>query len=280
MTDGRSYRSPGAFRTALTDKLRDLATRSRWSLQQLQRQMAYDRLLQRLYLVDEGWIIKGATALLARDIGVRGTIDIDVYREVAREIAERDLRRAAALDIGDWFSFEIGAPRPVVNSGGVRLPVTALVGNTVWVQFHVDLVGTDLRMTGQPEDVPPLARVVMPRRGAARISRLPARRPCGGQGVRDHRAAWSHGGAVDSIPGPRRPCCHRPCCVGGGGVPDGRAAIRGAAPRPAAAGAVRCPSPGPVGIRLRRRGRALPPADRSNAGRSPGHGHTVSRSTP
>ena len=162
MTDGRSYGSPGAFRTALTDKLRDLATRSRWSLQQLQRQMAYDRLLERLYLVDEGWIIKGATALLARDIGVRGTIDIDVYREVAREIAERDLRRAAGLDIGDWFRFEIGPPRPVVNSGGVRLPVTALVGNTVWVQFHVDLVGTDLRMTGQPEDVPPLARVVMP----------------------------------------------------------------------------------------------------------------------
>jgi len=40
--------------------------------------------------------------------------------------------------------------------------VTALVGNTVWVRFHVDLVGTDLRMTGEPEDVPPLARVVMP----------------------------------------------------------------------------------------------------------------------
>ena len=45
--------------------------------------MAYDRLLERLNLVDEGWIIKGATALLARDIGVRGTIDIDLYREVA-----------------------------------------------------------------------------------------------------------------------------------------------------------------------------------------------------
>jgi hypothetical protein len=162
MTDGRSYGSPAAFRQALTNKLRDLASRSRWTLQQLQRQMAYDRLLERLYLVDEGWIIKGATALLARDIGVRGTIDIDVYREVAREIAEVDVRRAAVLDIGDWFRFEIGPPRPVVDTGGVRLPVTALVGNTVWVQFHVDLVGTDLRMTGEPEDVPPLARVVMP----------------------------------------------------------------------------------------------------------------------
>jgi Nucleotidyl transferase AbiEii toxin, Type IV TA system len=162
MTDSRSYGSPAAFRQALTSKLSDLASRSRWTLQQLQRQMAYDRLLERLYLVDEGWIIKGATALLARGIGVRGTIEVGVYREVAREISERDLRRAAALDIGDWFRFEIGPPRPVVDTGGVRLPVTALVGNTVWVQFHVDLVGTDLRMTGEPEDVPPLARVVMP----------------------------------------------------------------------------------------------------------------------
>ena len=162
MTGGRSYGSPGAFRRALTDKLRVLAARSRWTLQQLQRQMAYDRLLERLYLVAEGWIIKGATALLARDIGVRGTIDIDLYREVAREIAEADLRGAAALDIGDWFRFEIGYPRPLADTGGVRLPVKAFVGNTEWAAFHVDLVGEDHRMTGDPEDVPPLARVVMP----------------------------------------------------------------------------------------------------------------------
>ena len=99
-----------------------LAAGSRWTLQQLQRQMAYDWLLERLYLVDEGWIIKGATALLAREIGVRGTLDIDLYREVAREIAVADLREAAALDLGDWFRFEIGPPRPLADTGGVRLP--------------------------------------------------------------------------------------------------------------------------------------------------------------
>jgi hypothetical protein len=49
-----------------------------WTLQQLRRQVAYDRLLERLYLVDEGWIIKGATALLARDLGVRGSLDVEV----------------------------------------------------------------------------------------------------------------------------------------------------------------------------------------------------------
>src|SRR3989475_6062268 len=113
MTATRSYGSPAAFRRALTDRLKTKAESSRWTLPYLQRQMAYDRLLERLYLVDEGWVVKGATALLARDIGVRATIDIDVYREAAREVAEAELRAAAGKDIGDWFGFELGAGRPV-----------------------------------------------------------------------------------------------------------------------------------------------------------------------
>jgi hypothetical protein len=78
------YRTPAAFRRAPTDRLRELAKESRWDLPQLQRQMAYDRLLERLYLVDDGWGVKGAIALLARDIGVRASKDIDVYRAFAR----------------------------------------------------------------------------------------------------------------------------------------------------------------------------------------------------
>jgi hypothetical protein len=163
MSETRGYGSPAAFRRALTDKLRAKAETSRWALPQLQRQMAYDRLLERLYLVDDGWVVKGATALLARDIGVRATIDIDVYREAAREEAEAELRAAAIKDIGDWFSFELGASRPVAaGAPGVRIPVRAFIGSTVWVSFNVDLVGSDLRMTGEPDPVPPLARVVMP----------------------------------------------------------------------------------------------------------------------
>lgn len=52
----RSGVSPAAFRPALTDRLRGQAASGRWTLAQLQRQMAYDRLLERLYLVDEQWI--------------------------------------------------------------------------------------------------------------------------------------------------------------------------------------------------------------------------------
>ncbi len=124
MNRHRSYGGPAEFRRALTDKLREKAAGSRWNLPQLQRQMAYDRLLERLYLVDEGWVVKGATALLAREIGVRATIDVDVYREAAGEVAEADLRKAAASDIADWFRFEVGGARPVGGAAnGVRFPV-------------------------------------------------------------------------------------------------------------------------------------------------------------
>ena len=98
----------GGVRAALTDRVAQTARKSRWTAQQLQRQVAYDRLLERLYLVDDGWVVKGATALLARDLGMRGSLDVDLYREVGREVAETDLRRAAALDVGDWFRFEVG----------------------------------------------------------------------------------------------------------------------------------------------------------------------------
>ena len=163
MTSANQYRTPGAFRAALTAKLKNLAQHGRWAFPQLQRQIAYDRLLARLYLHDDQWIVKGATALLARDLGVRATNDVDLFRRASVEAAEAVLREAASRDIGDWFRVEIG----VGGSAGegcdaIRLPVTASVGSTVWQKFHVDLTGDSLRMTGQPDDVPPLARLGMP----------------------------------------------------------------------------------------------------------------------
>lgn len=159
----RSYASPAAFRRALTDKLRELALSGRWSLPQLQRQISYDRLLERLYAVDDGWVVKGATALLARDLGVRASIDIDVFRAAALEIAEGDLREAAALDLSDWFVFEAGAAQQVGDgAAGLRVPIRALIGPTDWARFHVDLVGNEVTMTGAPEQMPALARVTMP----------------------------------------------------------------------------------------------------------------------
>lgn len=163
MTSTSAYAGPAAFRRALTDKLKALAAGGRWQLPQLQRQIAYDRLLERLYLRDGQWIVKGATALLARELGVRATNDVDLFRPTPATDAEVELRQAADLDIGDWFRFEIGPGSPAGDgSETTRLPVTAHIGTTVWQRFHIDLVGESLRMTGHPDDVPALARVAMP----------------------------------------------------------------------------------------------------------------------
>jgi hypothetical protein len=160
MVDEQAYGSPQAFRRALTDRLRAAAGMSKWTLPELQRQFAYDRLLARLYASDQGWIIKGAAALLARNLAVRATVDVDVYRHVATEQAEAELRVAVARDLGDWFRFEIGPGTPMTGgAAGVRLPVTAYIGQTSWADFKVDIVGADLRMTGTPEDVPSLAGI-------------------------------------------------------------------------------------------------------------------------
>jgi Nucleotidyl transferase AbiEii toxin, Type IV TA system len=162
VTTSGLYASPTAFRRGLTDRLRAAAQDGRWSLQQLQRRIAYDRLLERLYVADDSWVIKGATALLARRIGVRGTRDIDLFRDGDRESAERDLRDRAAHDIGDWFRFELAAGQPMLERArGLRIPVTAYIG-TQWAEFHLDLLGPDIRMTGEPDGVPPLVPLAMP----------------------------------------------------------------------------------------------------------------------
>jgi len=157
------YASPGAFRTALSAKLRTLSECSAWTVPQLRRQFAYDRLLGRLYMLDDGWVIKGAVALLARDIGVRASLDIDVYRAKAAHPAEADLRQAAARDIGDWFRFEIG-PRQTIGEASMaaRFAVVAYIGQQQWERFRIDLVGSDMRMVGEPDDVSAIAKVDMP----------------------------------------------------------------------------------------------------------------------
>ncbi len=94
---------------------------------------------------------------------MRATIDIDLYRDTAVAAAERELREAAATDLGDWFAFELGVSRSIRDGlDARRVPIEALVGPTVWVSFHVDLVGAGVRMTGEPDEVPALARVGMP----------------------------------------------------------------------------------------------------------------------
>ena len=161
MSDIRDrYQDPGSFRTALTQRLRRLAEQSPWTLAELQRQFAYDRLLQRLNILDDGWVLKGAAALLAREVSLRATRDIDLYRRAELVEVENKLREAVAIDLGDWFTFEAGPSRQMAAGvAGLSIAVTARIGIREWESFNVDVVGEAAGMTGEPETAPALARI-------------------------------------------------------------------------------------------------------------------------
>jgi hypothetical protein len=160
------YADPGALRQAIADRLRQLSRdRPGAQLSDLQRQFAYDRLLARVFSTEpEAWVLKGATALLARLHGsARHTLDIDLYRREARlDEAEAALRAAASADLGDYFRFTLEPGRRIAEGRAtLRVPATAYLGATVFARFHVDLVSGVL-MTGEPDDVSPLVPVELP----------------------------------------------------------------------------------------------------------------------
>jgi hypothetical protein len=159
------YRDPRAMRNAIADRLRPLARERGIQLSSLQRQFAYDRLLSRVFRADAArWVLKGATAMLARlGADARHTRDIDLLTRVGNlDEAERALRSAAAVDLGDYFTFTLNPGRRIAQgAGAVRVDVLAFLGLDKFASFHVDLVA-DLMMTGTPDLVSPLVPLSLP----------------------------------------------------------------------------------------------------------------------
>ena len=170
------YRNPRAMRNAIADRLRPLARDRSIELSSLQRQFAYDRLLCRIFRTEPGrWVLKGATAMLARlGVDARHTRDIDLYSRAGDlDEAERALRGAAGLDLGDYFTFTLNPGRRIAQgAGAVRVDVVAFLGFDQFASFHVDLVA-DLLMTGVPDIVSPLVPLELPGLVATNYSAYP-----------------------------------------------------------------------------------------------------------
>jgi hypothetical protein len=106
------YRSGGAFRRALEDRLRAQSLESGMALVRLRKMVAFDRLVARLMLAQpDAWVLKGGFALQLR-LGdrARTTKDIDVLLQTPHQDVHQLLARAASLDVGDWFRFEVSQP--------------------------------------------------------------------------------------------------------------------------------------------------------------------------
>jgi hypothetical protein len=86
-------------------------------LVRLRKMVVFDRLLARLMQAQpDAWVLKGGLALQLR-LGnqARTTKDMDVLLAAPRDQANdvhQALVRAALLDLGDWFRFEVERPCP------------------------------------------------------------------------------------------------------------------------------------------------------------------------
>ena len=129
------------------------------------REVAYRRLLARLFNArPEGWVVKGGAALLLRLDPNRTSNDIDIaYLDQAAEhaVALAALQADAALDLGDFFHFEVGAGHLDVVDHPVErawtAPVTARIGQKEWTTFGIDLVLPSTTINAEtPTSITPL----------------------------------------------------------------------------------------------------------------------------
>jgi len=172
--DAFPYRSAVAFRAALRDRLTAMARTGGHGLDELHREVAYDRLLARAFTAPDAgsWVLKGAGARLARLPEARHSRDIDLsfatrtavppdQTRHAVQQAVASLQSAIDTDLGDFFRFEIQRTSPLQEAAkGRRIHLVAYLG-TRYATFHVDVVvGT--AMTGTPQPGPPPHRCTSP----------------------------------------------------------------------------------------------------------------------
>src|ERR1017187_2418188 len=86
MPGPKVYATAGAFRRALENRLKRIAHEEKVDVNRLRRQVAFDRLLARLFLPDQApWVLKGGYALELIFDKARATIDIDLTLPTAAD---------------------------------------------------------------------------------------------------------------------------------------------------------------------------------------------------
>src|SRR6516164_1635691 len=153
----KAYKTAGAFRTALEARLQNRARAEGTDLQRLRRQVAFDRLLARLFSkgpkAEYPWVLKGGYAMELRTHTARTTKDIDLTLlsdgtplakdpKEQREQVRALLQEAAAVLFDDFFEFLVGEAGEDLDGapeGGSRYPVQARMDGRDFARFHVDI---------------------------------------------------------------------------------------------------------------------------------------------
>ncbi len=149
------WASPDATRAGIQDRIR-----SRYPMAERQLRLyevAFRRLLARLEAQAPGrWVLKGGVALLLRLDPNRTSKDLDLSFVDPLGTAKKALdalAEAAALDLEDFFSFEIASRADVETVGGestLPVQVDARIGGRTWVLFEIDLGWTAVAFSTEP----------------------------------------------------------------------------------------------------------------------------------
>jgi hypothetical protein len=156
----RKYASPEAFKQALEQRLRAV-TKTGADFARKRQLLVFDRFLARIARVlGDTATLKGGLVLELRVDRARTTRDVDLrFTGPAEGVLER-LQEAARLDLGDFFSFEVGPndDHPEIQGEGMiyegrRFEATCRMAGKLYGQpFGVD-VGFGDPIIGPPEVV-------------------------------------------------------------------------------------------------------------------------------
>lgn len=138
------YETPRAFERALSARLKRQAAEEGMDLDRLRKRVVFERFLARLFhQAPHRWVLKGGYALELRLGGrSRATKDIDLDRPPppAEDMLD-ELQEAAARDLGDFFVFRVGVPKPMQGAplGSLRFSVEARLAGKPFTSFALDV---------------------------------------------------------------------------------------------------------------------------------------------
>ncbi|CAM4500887.1 nucleotidyl transferase AbiEii/AbiGii toxin family protein [Nocardia ninae] len=167
-----TYKTGVAFKTALSQRIRNQADATNRLPSELQREFFMQRFLARVFAEpDAPWMVKGGGGLLVRIPGARHSKDIDlVHREADLDQALAELQQLCAHSRLDPFLFQLEVRKRLRGmTSGVELSATAFFGTTLLARpFPIDLA-VHRELVGEVDYIAPPPIVEIPG-----VAKLPA----------------------------------------------------------------------------------------------------------
>ena len=154
MADDPRYKTAGAFRQSLEERLNQISKNQGIDLTRLRRRVAFDRLLAHLFTDKKPYcILKGGYAIELRFQNLaRATRDIDLSIPDLDSRTPKGENQTQAIrgwlqgeldkDLGDWFAFFLGEQTSDLRAaplGGTRFKVEARVDHRTFARFNLDI---------------------------------------------------------------------------------------------------------------------------------------------